>query len=320
MNILVTGGSGFIGSNLCEHLLEKDHIIVNIDNHNSYYDPKIKELNIKNALNNSKYNFISGDIRDKELIDKIVKKYKIKCIIHLAAMAGVRPSIIQPELYFDVNINGTLNILESAKKHKIKRVLFASSSSVYGNNKKIPFSETDSVDNPISPYAATKKAGELMCYTYHTLYNIDIACLRFFTVYGSCQRPEMAIHLFTDSIIKGKSIKLFNHGQCKRDFTYIDDIIDGIIKILDYRDLGFDIVNLGDSFTIKTIDLVQKLEQLLSLKSKKQLLPPQAGDVDITFADISHANKRYNYSPSVSLDVGLAKFIDWYKLRMNNRG
>lgn len=321
--ILVTGGAGFIGSNLVDNLiLEKDNKIIIIDNFNDFYNPNIKESNINEIKENMKKNNIEEnrlvvyrvDIRDKSKINKIFDKEDINLVIHLAAMAGVRPSIEQPELYYDVNINGTLNLLEACKRNNIRKFILASSSSVYGNNKKVPFSENDTVDNPISPYAATKKSCELLCHTYHYLYNISIACLRFFTVYGPRQRPDLAIHKFTKLIMKDKEIPFFGDGSTERDYTYIDDIVDGIDKTIEwiYEDKNkFEIFNLGESQTISLKYMVETIEESLGKKAMKNILPMQPGDVMRTNADISKARKILGYNPSTNFELGISSFIKW---------
>lgn len=243
--ILVTGAAGFIGSHLCERLISQEDFVIGLDNFDSFYNRKIKESNIQNLLKSDKFKLVEGDIRKSDCVDSICKK-DIDVIVHLAAKAGVRPSIEDPLSYSDVNINGTMVMLEAAKKFNIEKFIFASSSSVYGNNKKVPFSEVDNVDNPISPYAATKKAGELICYTYHNLYKINISCLRFFTVYGPRQRPDLAIHKFAKLIAAGKSIPVFGDGSMMRDFTFIDDIIDGVMAAIK-KCSGYEIYNLGES-------------------------------------------------------------------------
>jgi UDP-glucuronate 4-epimerase len=313
MNILLTGGSGFIGSTLADFLLTAGHSIINLDDFNDFYDPKIKRSYIQKALRHKNYTLIEGNILDETLVKNAIKTHNIDTIIHLAARAGVRPSIEQPMLYQKTNIEGTLVLLEAARHANIKKFLFASSSSVYGNNEKTPFSETDNVDNPISPYAATKKAGELLCSNYHHLYNIPIACLRFFTVYGPRQRPEMAIHKFTRMIDEGIPIPVFNNGKCLRDYTYVEDIVRGIDNILNSDSLTFDIVNLGESDTISTLDLIRLIEESLGKKAILNCLPAQAGDVEKTFADISHAKKTYNYNPTTKIQNGVPLFIDWYR-------
>ncbi|RAP27545.1 epimerase [Candidatus Marinamargulisbacteria bacterium SCGC AG-333-B06] len=312
MTILITGAAGFIGSHLVDTLLSKKYSIIGLDNFNDYYDPKIKEKNLTTANKNPNFNLIKGSILDKPLLKEIFKKHNISAIIHLAAYAGVRPSIENPELYYETNIIGTKNILDSAKEHDCKRLLIASSSSVYGNNEKVPFSESDPVDNPISPYATTKKMSEIMCYNYHYLYNLEIACLRFFTVYGPRQRPEMAIHKFCSMITNNQPIPVYNHGKCLRDYTYIEDIINGIINILDSPSLSFDIINLGESATISTIDLINLIETYLNKKATLNLLNKQQGDVEKTYADISHAQTTYGYNPQFPIKDGLKLFLDWF--------
>jgi UDP-glucuronate 4-epimerase len=316
MIILVTGGAGFIGSHLCDRLLEDyRNRIVCLDNFNDFYDPSIKRQNIQYALNNPNFTLLEGDILDKELVYNLFKRHRIDVVVHLAARAGVRPSIDEPYLYQRVNIEGTLNLLECARQFQIQRFLFASSSSVYGNNQKVPFSESDFVDYPVSPYAATKKAGELLAYNYHHLYQLPIACLRFFTVYGPRQRPEMAIHKFTRLILEAKKIPVFNNGECLRDYTYIDDIISGILSIMQAPHLGFDVVNIGESQTTSTLDLIKLIEAQLGITAKLDLMPKQSGDVDQTFADISHAKSTYAYAPKFPIEKGIKLFVDWYKKR-----
>lgn len=320
--IVVTGGAGFIGSSLVDKLLINNNRVIIIDNFNDFYNPKIKEGNIEEIKNNMKNNNIEEnklsiyrvDIRDKEEINKIFTENKIDIIVHLAAMAGVRPSIAQPELYYDVNINGTLNLLEASRNNNIKKFVFASSSSVYGNNEKVPFSERDAVDNPISPYAATKKSGELLCYTYHHLYEMSVACLRFFTVYGPRQRPDLAIHKFTRLIMEGKEIPFFGDGSTQRDYTYIDDIVDGIQKTIEWIDdesNKYDIFNLGESDTISLKDMVETIEKSLGKKAVKNMLPMQPGDVLRTNADISKSKNILSYNPTTKFSVGIDKFIKW---------
>jgi len=313
MKILVTGGAGFIGSNLVERLLQDGHNVVCIDNFDDFYDSSIKEENIKIALQNSNYNFIKADITDLNKIDQIFKNNKFDIVIHLAAKAGVRPSIIDPYPYYNVNVIGTMNILESMKKHDVKKLIFASSSSVYGNNINVPFSEKDIVDNPISPYAASKKAGELLCHTYHHLYNFNIFCLRLFTVYGPRQRPDLAIHKFTEKIIKELPIDIYGKGDTARDYTYVDDIIQGITKSIE-KIKGFEIINLGESRTILLSELIKVLEKTINKKAILNYQPMQAGDVDITYANISKAKALLDYSPNWDFEKGIIEFIKWKKI------
>lgn len=309
-NYLITGGAGFIGSHLVDELLAQGNTVICLDNFDDFYDPAIKKKNIKTALQDTKFKLVEGDIRDRTVLENCFRNDHIYMVIHLAARAGVRPSIEQPELYYDVNVKGTLTLLEVMKEYNIKKMIFASSSSVYGNNKKVPFSEDDNVDYPISPYAATKKACELMCYNYFHLYNFGIFCLRFFTVYGPRQRPEMAIHNFSKRIFNEEKISLFGDGNSKRDYTYIDDIISGIISAIDNLK-GFEIINLGNSETIALPDLVKKLEGIINKKAETEWLPKQPGDVDITYADINKAGKMLGYNPEFPINEGLKKFIEW---------
>ena len=309
--ILVTGGAGFIGSTLTDSLLAMGHRVTVIDNFNDFYDPAIKRANIINHREYDNYNLVEGDIRDRATVEACFEQYGFDEVIHLAAMAGVRPSIAKPVLYQEVNLIGTMNILESCRKNGVSKLIFASSSSVYGNNEKVPFSETDPVDNPISPYASTKKSGELMVYTYHHLYGIKSACLRFFTVYGPRQRPEMAIHLFTDRIFKGEEITMFGDGETRRDYTFVEDIVGGILSCRE-KDYEYEIFNLGRSDTVRLSELISKIEKYSGKKAKIKQLPNQPGDVRQTFADISKAEIILGYSPKISIDMGLEKFIDWF--------
>ena len=312
MDYLVTGGAGFIGSHLIEYLLSENHHIYCLDNFNDYYDPAIKWKNIENARRQPSFQLIEGDILDEALLEKIFENHHFDGIVHLAARAGVRPSVLQPKLYQEVNIRGTLNLLELAKQYQIKKFVFASSSSVYGNNKKVPFSESDPVDNPISPYAATKKTGELICYTYSALYSISISCLRFFTVYGPRQRPDMAIHKFTKLIAAGKDIPIYGDGKSKRDFTYISDIIAGVVRSLE-RCTGYHIYNLGESRVIGLMELIGLIESNLGQKAKIKWLAPQPGDVAITYADITKAKNELDFHPKVTIEAGIKAFVTWFK-------
>lgn len=312
MHYLITGGAGFIGSHVVDRLIKDGKKVICLDNLDNFYDPAIKRRNISESLKSQNFKLIEGDIRDLKLLREIFSSYKIDYVFHPAARAGVRPSIADPLLYEDVNIKGTMNMLEMAKEFKVGNFVFASSSSVYGENKKVPFSETDNVDNPISPYAATKKACEEICYTYHHLYNISITCLRFFTVYGPRQRPEMAIHKFTRLIDEGKKIPMFGGGSSKRDYTYIDDIIDGVMKSLDKKH-GFEIFNLGESETTELRKLISLIEKNLGKKAQIDEQPNQPGDVPITYADIEKAKRMLGYSPCTKIEKGIELFVKWYK-------
>ncbi len=314
MKILVTGAAGFIGSHLCEALVE-EHDVVGLDNFCDFYDIKIKRNNLKELAKFDNFQIIKADIRSKSELEDIFSHHKFDIVIHLAAMAGVRPSIANPVLYTEVNINGTVNLLEQCKKHSVKKFIFASSSSVYGNNEKVPFAESDPVDFPISPYAATKKAGELICHTYHHLEQISIVCLRFFTVYGPRQRPDLAIHKFARKILDDEIISVFGDGSTKRDYTYIDDIIDGILRSIDFvsEDCSYEIFNLGESQTISLSKMIEVTERTLGKTALKEILPLQSGDVDQTYADISKAKKLLGYNPKTNFDDGVNKFVEWLK-------
>jgi UDP-glucuronate 4-epimerase len=313
MKVLITGAAGFIGSHLSERLLDDGLIVIGVDNFDDFYDPRIKRRNIEGCLKNKNFKLVEADIRDSSAMDKAVGS-GVEIIVHLAAKAGVRPSIEKPLLYADVNINGTMVLLEAARKHKVNKFIFGSSSSVYGNNKKVPFSEEDSVDFPISPYAATKKACELICHTYHHLYGISVTSLRFFTVYGPRQRPDLAIHKFAKLIEQGKPIPVYGDGSMMRDFTYIDDIIDGIVAAMNKCN-GFHLYNLGESRPISVNDLIAELEKALGKKAVKQYLPSQPGDVERTYADVTKAVRELGYKPDTIIQDGLAKFVQW--LRQN---
>ncbi len=311
MKVLVTGAAGFIGSHLCERLLTDGWTVVGVDNFDDFYDPQIKRGNISDCLQDENFGLIEADICDCAAMDKTVGD-GVEIIVHLAALAGVRPSIARPLLYADVNVNGTMVMLEAANKHKVGKFVFGSSSSVYGNNEKVPFSEEDNVDFPISPYAATKKAGELICHTYHHLYGINITCLRYFTVYGPRQRPDLAIHKFAKLIEQDKPIPVYGDGTMMRDFTYIDDIIDGTVAAMGKCE-GFHIYNLGESKPITVNDLVSEIENALGKKAVQEYQPPQPGDVERTYADISKAAKELGYNPSTSIQLGLKNFTAWLR-------
>lgn len=312
--ILVTGGAGFIGSHLCERLLSDGSRVVGLDNFDAFYDPKIK---IKNAEAIAKkfpdlFDLVTGDIRNPEQVKGIFQKNKVDAVIHLAARAGVRPSIVEPLLYQDVNVRGTIVLLEACKEHGVENVIFASSSSVYGENQRVPFSEKDLDIQPVSPYGATKRAGELLCYAYHHLYRMNIACLRIFTAYGPRQRPEMAVHKFTRLIDRGEKIPMFGDGSSRRDYTYIDDLIDGILGVIDYHK-GFEIYNLGESQTTSLRELIRLIEEALGKKANIEAMEFQPGDVSVTYANITKAKRRLKYHPKVKMKEGIQRFVEWYK-------
>src|SRR5436190_1851782 len=310
MRILVTGGAGFIGSHLVEKLLTTGHDVSVLDDFNDFYDPQIKLANIAAIAGEVPIHRI--DLRDNAAVDLLFHREKFDAIAHLAARAGVRPSISQPQLYYDTNVSGTLHLLEAARQTGIERFIFASSSSVYGICKTVPFSEDEHLTQTISPYAATKVAGEFLCSTYSHLYQMRIVALRFFTVYGARQRPDLAIHQFTRKINAGEPIDQFGDGTTRRDYTYIDDIIQGVMAAFDYKGPLYDPFNLGESETIQLKDLISEIEKTLGKKAKINQLPEQPGDVPLTCADISKARKLLNYNPTTPLSVGLPKFVDWF--------
>jgi len=301
MKILVTGGAGFIGSHVVEALLARGEAVTVLDDFNDFYDPALKRRNVAGFPQ-----VIEGDIRGK------LPAGKFDAIIHLAARAGVRPSLAQPRLYSDVNIAGTQNLLEFARESGIRKFVFASSSSVYGVNQKIPFSEDDPIFKPISPYAATKLAGEALCHVYHHLYGLDIVCLRFFTVYGPRQRPDLAIRKFTQAILAGQPIDVFGDGSTRRDYTHIEDILQGVLAALD-RKLGYEVINLGESRTVELRELISLIEKATGKSAKLNRQPLQPGDVPVTFADIARARRLLDYNPRVPIEDGIARFVHWYE-------
>lgn len=310
--ILVTGGAGFIGSHLIERLLNEGHEVLCLDNFNDFYDPKLKEQNISGVLAHPRFTLVRGDILDGRLLQDVFTENNIGKIVHLAAMAGVRPSLASPTKYVDVDIKGTVNLMEIARKYEIKQFIFGSSSSVYGMNKKVPFAEDDPTELPASPYATAKKAGELYCRTYHHLYGIPITILRFFTVYGPRQRPDMAIHKFTKLMLGVKPVPMFGDGSSARDYTYIDDCVDGIMAAIE-RPFGFEIFNIGNSVMVKLKELITLIAEKLGVNPKIEKLREQPGDVPITScADISKARSLLGYNPKMPLEGGIERFISWY--------
>ena len=310
MRILVTGGAGFIGSHLVERLLADGHDVAILDDFNDFYDPKIKRANISAVAKDIAVHDV--DLRGGEKVAELLGKEKFDAIFHLAARAGVRPSIQQPQLYYETNVAGTLHLLEGARASGVERFIFASSSSVYGAAKKVPFWEDEHLTQTLSPYAATKIAGEFLCSTYSHLYKMRIVALRYFTVFGARQRPDLAIHQFTRKIDNGEAIDQFGDGTTRRDYTYIDDIIQGTIAALKYNGPKFDVFNLGESETIQLKDLIAAIEKALGKKAKINRLPEQPGDMPLTCADISKARKLLRYDPKTKFEDGLPKFVEWF--------
>ncbi len=310
--VFITGVAGFIGSHVAEALLRGGDAVVGLDNFDPFYARAIKERNLAALSAFPGFRFVEGDIRDPAALDRWGGEESPDALIHLAAKAGVRPSVADPAGYADVNVLGTARVLCFARDRAVPRVLFASSSSVYGGNEKVPFSEDDPVDRPVSPYAATKRAGELLCQTFAHLYGMNIASLRFFTVYGPRQRPEMAIHKFTRRIFEGKEIELYGDGATRRDYTYIDDIVGGVLGALSAPP-GHRIYNLGESATLSLADLVALLEKTTGLPAKRRLLPLQPGDVTVTYADISRARAEIGYDPKIPVAAGVEKFVSWFR-------
>jgi UDP-glucuronate 4-epimerase len=317
-NILVTGGAGFIGSHLVDNLLaESGRQVTVVDNFNEFYAPEIKRGNVSHHIDNRQFQLRKVDICDRDALREVFAESRFDAVVHLAAWAGVRPSLLNPRLYTEVNVNGTLNLLELAKEFAVRQFVFGSSSSVYGINCKIPFSEEDKISKPISPYAATKAAGELLCHTFSHLYDVRTVCLRFFTVYGARQRPDLAIHKFSKQIWAGEPIQMFGDGTTRRDYTYIDDIIQGVRAAIDYEKSNHEIFNLGESQTIELTKLIALLEENLDKKAIIQRQPMQPGDVPVTFADISKARELLNYNPQTKIEDGIPKFTDWFVGQMS---
>ena len=313
-NVLVTGGAGFIGSHLVDRLLaEGGWQITVVDDFNDFYSPEIKRANIAKHLTQPNYRLVEADIRDNAAMERLFGETKFDMIVHLAARAGVRPSLSEPRLYTETNIIGTQNLLELAIKHGVPQFVFGSSSSVYGINEKVPFAEDDPIFNPISPYASTKAAGELLCHTYSHLYDIRVVCLRFFTVYGARQRPDLAIHKFSKLITEGKPIQMFGDGTARRDYTYIDDIIQGVRAAIDYDRTPYEIFNLGESQTIELKELISLLERALDMHAEIDHQPMQPGDVPVTFADITKSREMLGYDPTTKIADGIPKFVEWFR-------
>ncbi|MBI2370857.1 MAG: GDP-mannose 4,6-dehydratase [Deltaproteobacteria bacterium] len=312
MPILVTGGAGFIGSHLVERLLREGHEVTILDDFNEFYPPEIKWRNVAAFRDDPRVRLHVGDITDLPRVEQVFRDRPLEAVVHLAARAGVRPSIAQPRLYEEVNVLGTLNLLECCRRLGVTRLLFGSSSSVYGISSKVPFTEDDPVSTPISPYAATKRAGELHCFTYAHLYGLQVTCLRFFTVYGERQRPEMAIHKFTRHIWRGEEVPVYGDGSSRRDYTYISDIVDGAMAAL-ARPFPYEVVNLGGSRTVALLDLIRLIEQAVGRTARVVHHPEQPGDVPITSADVSRAEQLLGFRPRVSLEQGIDRFVRWFK-------
>jgi UDP-glucuronate 4-epimerase len=317
VKVIVTGAAGFIGSHLVERLLSRGARVVGVDNFDPFYDPAIKRRNLAAALASDRFRLVEADIRDAELAGAVRAGggEGADAVVHLAAQAGVRPSIAQPLLYTQVNVDGTVAMLELARALGVRRFVFGSSSSVYGNNPRVPFAESDPVDGPISPYAATKRAAELLCHAYSHLHGLSVACLRFFTVYGPRQRPDLAIHAFARRMLRGEPITLFGDGSSERDYTYVDDIVDGIEGALAFTagEPRFEIFNLGESQTTTLLRLVELLSAALGVRPAIEWKPPQPGDVERTYADVSRARRMLGYAPRVPVEAGIPRFVHWLR-------
>lgn len=313
MNVLVTGGAGFIGSHLCEKLLRDGHRVLCIDNFDPYYDLSLKRAHLRLLKQYPNFQFLEADIRNAQALARIFRENNLDCVVHLAAKAGVRPSIQHPEEYFDVNVSGAIHLLEAMRQRGVRRLVFASSSSVYGNQVKMPFAETDAVDQPISPYAASKKSGELIAHTYHYLYGFEVACLRLFTVYGPRQRPDLAIHKFTQLALDNQPIPLYGNGLTRRDYTYVGDIVQGITRLLERQNWGYQIFNLGSGAPVTLLEMVKALENALQRPLPIHFLDKQPGDVEQTHADISKARQFFGYQPTISFQEGVKQFVHWYQ-------
>jgi UDP-glucuronate 4-epimerase len=311
MRVLVTGGAGFIAFHVASALLEMQAEVHLLDNFNDFYDPEIKRQNVRDLQSVGHVSLHIVDILDREKLEDLFEKIRPEIIVHLAAWAGVRPSLERPELYASVNVTGTVNLLELAKKNSTRCFIFGSSSSVYGGSTRVPFSEDDPVDKPVSPYAATKRAGELLCHAYAHNYSMHITCLRFFTVYGPRQRPEMAIHKFARLMLDGGEIPVYGEGDSRRDYTYVSDIVDGVLAAIEINP-SFEIINLGESQTIPLMEVVQHLENALGIKAQLRFLPVQPGDMHVTYADIARARRILGYNPRKPFKEGIRLFSDWF--------
>jgi UDP-glucuronate 4-epimerase len=311
MSVLITGGAGFIGSHVASHLLDQGERVIIVDNFNDFYDPAIKRRNVLDLKARGSLDVRELDILDTEGLRRAFDEARPQVVIHLAAWAGVRPSLERPALYSSVNVTGTVHLLELAREFRVPSFIFGSSSSVYGGSRKVPFTEDDPADNPVSPYAVTKRAGELLCRTYSHNFGLNITCLRFFTVYGPRQRPEMAIHKFARLIWEGREVPVFGDGSSRRDYTYVDDIVQGILSSVRVNP-RFAVINLGESQTVSLLELIRLLEGVLGRKARLRFLPEQAGDMAITYADISRARELLAYSPSTPVQEGIRRFAEWF--------
>lgn len=313
-NILVTGGAGFIGSHLIDHLLDEGRARVTVvDNFNDFYEPAIKRANVARHINRKEFELVEASISDARAVSDLFARKSFDCVVHLAARAGVRPSLDDPLAYEDANVRGTYSLLEASRRAGVPQFVFGSSSSVYGVNSKAPFAEDDPISRPISPYAATKIAGEAACHVYSHLYGMRIICLRFFTVYGARQRPDLAIYKFARLMSEDKPIPMFGDGTSRRDYTYIDDIISGVVGAMHYDSSLFEIINLGGSNTVELRRLVELLENALDKRASIDHQPEQPGDVPLTFADVSKARRLLGYEPSTPIEPGIERFSEWFK-------
>lgn len=313
-NVLITGGAGFIGSHLVGRLLGEGTGRVHVvDDFNDFYDPALKRRNVAPHLGRDDFRLYEADIRDRAALGRIFGESQFDCVVHLAARAGVRPSLAEPVLYAETNINGTLNLLELARAHDVEQFVFGSSSSVYGENEKVPFAEDDPIFKPISPYAATKAAGELLCHTYSHLWGLRCVCLRFFTVYGARQRPDLAIHKFARLISVGKRIPVFGDGTTRRDYTFVDDIVAGVRAAMSYKASQYEVINLGESRTVELRELIGLLEKEIGHDAIIDRQPLQPGDVPQTFADITKARRLLGYDPQTPIEEGIRRFVEWFR-------
>jgi UDP-glucuronate 4-epimerase len=311
-HVLVTGAAGFIGSTLVERLLAEGRRVVGLDSFDCFYPEEQKRRNLAVALRNRSYRLVEADIRDADTMGALFDQERFDGVVHLAALAGVRPSLKRPAVYADVNVHGTSQVLESAARHGGPRIVFASSSSVYGERSDGPFRETDLVERPVSPYAATKRAGELVAHSFHHAHGLPVVCARIFTAYGPRQRPDLAIRKFAERMLGGEPVPIFGDGSSLRDFTFVDDLVDGLVRALD-RDLGFALLNLGAGRKVSVLDVVKTLEQELGVAAEIQWHPPQVGDVPRTWADISAAREALGYAPAVSFEEGVRRFVEWIR-------